>query len=221
MLSLHPVDPVVPPVERPRRFIRLRNDFDLLNPAYVQAAAHDLRLLRKSRREVPDWIADRLYEFNGDILTSDYKPLRLRDGTIDAAFGYVDDGGDSMNWGADFRWVSDFLKFAGRPPRQRAHERLKKRLTLIHLALAIEFMVVNPSRRAETMLFADEVKSVVIGRSGRLEHRIGDEGFGSRLIAAVKHGFASLTRKVRSRLGWQARKPKRGFRRYGSKKRPH
>lgn len=83
--------------------------------------------LRLSRRDFPDWIADAIFGYEGQILWRHGGPFLVRDTAIDDAFN--NDG--------SFRWLSGFLDFADVPPRQRPQYRVLARLRLIDLAFRI------------------------------------------------------------------------------------
>ncbi len=82
-----------------------------------------------SRREIPHWIANVIYGYEGRILWPVGRVFEIGDETIDLAFG--DDG--------SFRWLSDFLSFASEPPKQKPQRRILTRLRLIDLAFRIEY----------------------------------------------------------------------------------
>jgi len=95
--------------------------------SHVQRLAMATRALELPRRAIPDWIADQVYGFEGEILWPDGAPFVVTDTAIDEAFN--DDG--------SFRWLSDFLRFADTEPRQRPQARVLDRLRLIDLAFRI------------------------------------------------------------------------------------
>ncbi|MGH1351639.1 MAG: hypothetical protein ACRBBN_12665 [Methyloligellaceae bacterium] len=82
-----------------------------------------------SRREIPNWIANVIYDYEGRILWPVGRLFEIHDETIDLAFG--DDG--------SFRWLSDFLSFASEPPKQKPQKRVLTRLRLIDLAFRIKY----------------------------------------------------------------------------------
>ena len=86
-------------------------------------AHHDL-----SRRDFPNWLADTIYGFEGQVFGPDGEAFDMPDTLIDDAFN--DDG--------SFRWLSDFLKLKDRLPKQRPQHRILPRLRLIELALKID-----------------------------------------------------------------------------------
>ena len=81
-----------------------------------------------SRREFPNWMADVIFGYEGQLLWPHGGPFIVRDTAIDDAFN--DDG--------SFRWLSDFLKFAEFEPKQRPQYRVLGRLRLIDLAFRID-----------------------------------------------------------------------------------
>lgn len=83
--------------------------------------------LELSRREIPDWMAGAIFHYEGRILWTHDGPFLVRDTAIDDAFN--NDG--------SFRWLTDFLGFAERMPRQRPQYRVLTRLRLIDLAFRI------------------------------------------------------------------------------------
>ncbi len=85
------------------------------------------RALELPRRDIPNWIADHVFGFDGLIVWPTGLPFVLSDAAIDDAFN--DDG--------SFRWLSDFLRFVQSPPRQRPQERILDRLRLLDLAFRI------------------------------------------------------------------------------------
>jgi len=125
--------------------IRLHQGLRLDSREKMLALATDMQKLNLSRRQIPDWMADRIYGFEGEILDEDGRAFELDDEAIDLAFN--NDG--------SFRWLSDFFRVTKEPPRQRAQRRVLQRLKLIYVALCIEYCVVNAKRRSESMTFAE------------------------------------------------------------------
>lgn len=99
----------------------------VMQQAAVQRLAMAIQSLGLSRRQIPDWMADTIYRFEGTIRLSDGSRFCMCRVDIDAAFN--DDG--------SFRWLSDFLRFASAPPRQAPQRRVLNRLQLLLLALMI------------------------------------------------------------------------------------
>lgn len=106
--------------------IQVAADHELMRESHFRRLAIATRALNLSRREIPNWMADTIYSFHGRIIWHGGKLFELED--IDSAFN--DDG--------SFRWLSDFMNFAGRPPLQKPQWRVLKRLRLIDLAFRIQ-----------------------------------------------------------------------------------
>ncbi len=109
------------------RTIIVASDAELSRRSHFQRLAIATRALDLSRRQIPNWIADVVFGFEGLVLWPDGKPFEVDDEDIDAAFN--DDG--------SFRWLSDFLAFAEREPAQAPQSRILLRLRLIDLAFRI------------------------------------------------------------------------------------
>ena len=99
---------------------------ELMRPSHFQRLAIATAALEFSRRKLIDEISDVHYGFNGKIVWADGRPFELPD--IDDAFG-----GDGS-----FRWLSDFIRFAERPPLQVPQRRIIERLRLIDLYFRIK-----------------------------------------------------------------------------------
>jgi len=122
--------PAAASAPEPNRRIVAASDTALRRLSHFQRLAIATAALPVSRRQLPNLIADTLYNFNGKIVWPNGTPYVLPD--IDAAFG--DDG--------SFRWVSDFIRFAEEPPRQHPQRRVIERLRLIDLY----FRIAHPER---------------------------------------------------------------------------
>lgn len=114
-----------------RRKIIVASDDELARRSCFQRIAMATGALQTelnlSRREIPDWIADTIYGFDGEIVWAHGGPFIVSDTAIDDAFG--NDG--------SFRWLSGFVRFAEEPPRQAPQYRVITRLRLIELAFQI------------------------------------------------------------------------------------
>lgn len=115
-----------------QRYVTLARDDELLRRSHVRRLAIATRALELPRREIPNWMADVIYGYGGDIFWSGGKLFKLDNVDIDTVFN--DDG--------SFRWISDFVRFAERWPAQTPQQRLLPRLRLIDLA----FRISNPER---------------------------------------------------------------------------
>jgi len=111
------------------RKVVVAGDDELARHSHFQRLAMATSALGRSRREVPNWMADTIFGFEGQMLWPDGTAFIVADDAIDLAFN--DDG--------SFRWLSDFLRFAAAPPKQRPQERLITRLRLIDLAFRIAY----------------------------------------------------------------------------------
>lgn len=113
------------------RRITVASDRELRRRSYFRRLAMATRALQAeldiSRREMPDWIADTIYAHRGEIVSADGKAFIVADTDIDDAFS--NDG--------SFRWLSGFVRFAEKPPRQAPQTRVLDRLRLIDLAFRI------------------------------------------------------------------------------------
>jgi hypothetical protein len=133
LMVCHPcVSSNAPAPEPKRRVVIVASDRALLRTSHFHRLALATRELGLSRREIPNWIADVILNFKGDILTSGGAPFEPCE--VDEAFG--DDG--------SFRWLSDFLRFAEVPSKQCPQKRILPRLRLIDLA----FRIAYPDRAA-------------------------------------------------------------------------
>lgn len=110
----------------PARTVVVASDTALRRYSHFQRLAIATAALPVSRRELPNLIADTIYNFKGEIVWPNGTPYDLPD--LDDAFG-----GDGS-----FRWVSDFIRFAEEPPRQHPQRRVIERLRLIDLYFRIK-----------------------------------------------------------------------------------
>lgn len=85
-----------------------------------------------SRRRIPDWLADTILDFQNPVLWPDGRLFARPDALIDDAFG--PDG--------SFRWLSDFVRFAEREPKQRPQKNMLPRLRLLDLGFKIAWPVI-------------------------------------------------------------------------------
>lgn len=108
--------------------IIVARDLELLRPSYFRRLAVATANLELPRRRIPDWMADVIYGYEGRILWPDGTAVVIPDNLIDDAFN--NDG--------SFRWLSDFIRFAERMPRQAPQQRVVTRLRLLDLAFRID-----------------------------------------------------------------------------------
>lgn len=107
--------------------VTLPADHAFLRRELYQELALKVSKLPISSREVPNWIADRIFFFEGEVRHVDGHAFVLGDEEIDSAFS-----------DPDFRWIRSFRKNANRLLNQQPQKRLIHRLRLIWLALEIE-----------------------------------------------------------------------------------
>ncbi len=106
----------------------------LSEPYAVRRLAMSYRAKNLPRRKILNFIADHLYQYEGQLL---YHGRRVTfEANIDEVFGTDRDPSE--------RWLSDFLAFGVDAPRQRAQRRVINRLVLLWVALAIH----NPEQAA-------------------------------------------------------------------------
>jgi len=110
------------------REVFMASTAQLRSRAYVRRLAIATRNLGLSRREIPNWMADVIFEFEGVIRSHDRQVLTITDTAIDDAFG--NDG--------SFRWLSDFMAFAEKPLRQNPQMRVIVRLQLLDITFKID-----------------------------------------------------------------------------------
>lgn len=113
--------------ETTEKTVVMAPDYHLQRTSHFQRLAIATAALSVSRREIPNILADAIYGFEGTIYWPDGRVYEPTDTAIDDAFG--DD---------DFRWLSDFIRFAEEMPRQRPQRRVLMRLRLIDLYFRIK-----------------------------------------------------------------------------------
>jgi len=101
---------------------------ELRTTSYFRRLAIATTNLGLSRREIPNWMADVIFDFEGTIRSLEGRNVEVKDTAIDDAFN--NDG--------SFRWLSDFVGFADESPRQAAQHRVINRLQLLDLAFKID-----------------------------------------------------------------------------------
>lgn len=112
----------------PANAVMVASDWELRKRTYFRRLAVATASLEMSRRRIPDWLTDTIYGHRGLILWPSGRRYELHDTAIDDAFG--NDG--------SYRWLSDFVRFAEQPPRQKPQTRVLERLRLLSLAFQIE-----------------------------------------------------------------------------------
>jgi hypothetical protein len=104
------------------RVMRVASDAELRSAKVVQRLAGLLVDLKRSRREIPNWLSEQLYDRAIYPQWPDGSPFPLPD--IDEVFG------DDASW----RWLGCAMKFAVEPPRQLPQSRTLDRWRIIDLA---------------------------------------------------------------------------------------
>lgn len=115
------------PKAGPKVALRLPTDQVIGSTSQMQRLARLLVCLDIPRREVPEWISNLCYSFEGRVEDSYGVPIDIDQ----------DDLARSFNEDESYRWISDFVKWADRTPRQRAQERVIERLRYMTAAAAI------------------------------------------------------------------------------------
>lgn len=115
------------PNETSEKTVVMAADYQLCRTSHYQRLAIATAAMGVSRREIPNLLADAIYCFEGTIYWPDGRIYESSDTAVDDAFG--DD---------DFRWLSDFIRFADQEPRQRPQRRVLTRLRLIDLYFRIK-----------------------------------------------------------------------------------
>lgn len=104
------------------------SNLQLLRRDIYQNIAIYVAALPIPSREVPNWIAEKIFWFEGQILWSDGRNYDVGEEDIDRAF----------NDDQSFRWVRSFRNRCHIPLKQSPQKRLVSRLRLISLAIQID-----------------------------------------------------------------------------------
>ncbi|MGH1351637.1 MAG: hypothetical protein ACRBBN_12655 [Methyloligellaceae bacterium] len=115
-----------------KRIVTVASDQELSRKSHMRRLAIATKALGIPRREIPNWMADVIFNFSGDILWPSGEKFIVGDEDIDLSFN--DEG--------SFRWFSDFMRFADVEPKQKPQERIIARLRLIDLS----FRIAHPER---------------------------------------------------------------------------
>lgn len=122
----------------------LRGKDTLVSPDYLHQLAAFYQGLKYPRREIPNWIADRLASWEGGLSYDENFEFSTDDESIDRAFNHE----------GSFRWISDFVKFSDEKPKQKAQYRIMDRLLIMSAAAAIdEYRVLVYQREVQAWLF--------------------------------------------------------------------
>jgi hypothetical protein len=110
--------------------LRLPPDDALRKPSAVQRLSIVYGNLALSRRKIVDHVADTLFATDRVIVDGNGRRIWITDSIVDDAF---DTEGDPS-----VRWVSDWLHFRDRAPRQALQYRMLPRVRLLWAALALK-----------------------------------------------------------------------------------
>lgn len=108
--------------------IYVLRDHELQRREYVQSLARYVVSLPISSRDVPNWMADSIYQFAGAILWPDDRPFEIGDTDID----------DVFNNDGSFRWIREFRHRAYVSFKQIPQARIIPRYRLIDLSMRID-----------------------------------------------------------------------------------
>ncbi|MEO1207183.1 MAG: hypothetical protein AAFV45_12720 [Pseudomonadota bacterium] len=117
--------------------ISLASDRYLRQPDTVHRIALGLKSVGLNRRQIPNWVADQIYHYDIEVRHKNGKIFDLHDTIVDDTFP------DDLSC----RWVSELLKFARHPPKQRAADKMLPRYRLLELALFLDGRIERPSRK--------------------------------------------------------------------------
>ena len=119
------------PSEGPKPAIQLPSDHVIGSTAQMQRLARLLIYIDGPRRPVEDWITNTVHGFEGYVVDGRGRDFSLDDDELEAAFN------EARDRDKDYRWISDFWKWADRKPRQRAQARVVERLRYLTAAAAV------------------------------------------------------------------------------------
>lgn len=94
---------------------------------HFRALAIRTRYLNRSRYKIANWLAEAIYWHEGPILWPGGAWFPVPDNLIETVF----------NGDLSFRWLTDFVRFAVIPPKQRPQWPIVPRLRVIDLAFRI------------------------------------------------------------------------------------
>jgi len=119
------------------RRIYVLSDRDLRQRQQVQQIGLGLKSLNIPRRDIPNWIADMIYQEDIECRYPCGKIYDLNDTLIDEVFPDIE----------HCRWMSDIIAYHRRLPKQRPQERILPRLRLLELALFLDDRIDRSKRR--------------------------------------------------------------------------
>lgn len=108
--------------------IRVESRERLLSLDFLEGLAMQIQALGLSRVRTTDWLADKIYSFEGVILDWDAKRLYIDPDIVDRSYGQDE----------SCTWNSEVKTFASRPPQRRPRHSMLLRLALWDAAMKIE-----------------------------------------------------------------------------------
>lgn len=106
----------------------------LLSLDFIEGLAHRITELNLSRIKTTDWLADKIYSFEGVILDWDGRRLRLDPDIVDRSYGHD----------VACTWNSEVKTFASRPAQRRPRHSMLLRLALWDAAMKMNGTPVLP-----------------------------------------------------------------------------
>ncbi|MEC3949293.1 hypothetical protein [Sphingobium sp. HWE2-09] len=107
------------------RIITVEERERLLSLDFIEGLALRITALNLSRIRTTDWLADKIYGFNGTIYGWDGRPLYIDPDIIDRSYGQDE----------TCTWNSEVKVFARRPPLRRPRHSMLLRLALWDAAM--------------------------------------------------------------------------------------
>lgn len=111
--------------------VEVASNYQLSRPSHVNRLAIAVLALGIPRRRLAYWVATTIALYKGKIVWASGVEFKFDEDAIDDAFELEKDPSQ--------RWVGDFYKFAARPPKQMAQDRVIERLRWIDLAFRIAY----------------------------------------------------------------------------------
>ena len=108
--------------------VRVETRERLLSLDFLEGLALQIQALGLSRVRTTDWLADKIYGFDGVILDWDGRRLYIDPDIVDRSYGQD----------ITCSWNSEVKTFASRPPQRRPRHSMLLRLALWDAAMKIE-----------------------------------------------------------------------------------
>lgn len=113
--------------EQPGKIVQVYRREQLLSLDFLEGLAVRIQGLGLSRVRTTDWLADRIYSFDGVILDWDGRRLYVDPDIVDRSYGQDE----------ACSWNSEVKNFASRPPQRRPRHSMLLRLALWDAAMKI------------------------------------------------------------------------------------